>query len=116
MLQFPQLTKARLAGSDIWRNKLVFPLLCLALSNLKVFITAGRVKLNRYVLNVSQRWGFGLELPLELLNSLFCTFYLDPDILGSVVDPTLNVMLGSQSIDERSEADALDNAPDANRS
>jgi hypothetical protein len=65
---------------------------------------------------MSQRWGFCLELPLKLLNSLCCTFYLNPDVLGSVINPALKIVFNSQPVDERPEADALNNAPDANRS
>jgi hypothetical protein len=110
-----QLAKASWAGCHIRRDKLIFPCLCLALPNFKVFIAARLVIFNGYVLNVSQGWGFGLEVSLELLNSFCCTFYLNPDILRSVVNPALKVVLNSQSINERSEADALNNAPDANR-
>jgi len=63
--------------------------------NFKVFIAAGWVILDSYVLDVSQRWGFCLELSHKLLNSFCCTFYLNLDILRSVVNPSLEVMFNS---------------------
>ena len=69
-----------------------------------------------YVLDVSQRWSFRLELLFELLDSLPRTFYLDFDIFRSVVHPTPKIVFDSQPVDERPETDALDDAPDANRS
>ena len=53
VFRIQQLTKASLAGSDIWRDKLIFPFLYLAMPNFKVFITEGWVMLNSYVLDVS---------------------------------------------------------------
>ena len=98
VFRIEQLAKASLAGSDIRRDKLVFPCLCLALPNFKVFITAWWVILNIYALDVSQWWGFCLDLPLKLLNSFRCTFYLNPDILGGVINPSFKVVFNSQSL------------------
>jgi hypothetical protein len=116
IFRIQQLIKASLAGSDIWRNELVFPSLSLALPNLEVLVTDRAMILDSYVFDVSQRRGFGLELSLELRNSVRCTLYFNPDTFRSVVNPALKIMLNSQSIDERPEADTLNNAPDANRS
>jgi len=71
--------------------------------------------LNSYTLDVSQWWGFCLELLLKLLDSFGFTLHLNLDILGSVINPSLKVVFNSQSIDERAEAYALNNATDANR-
>jgi hypothetical protein len=111
-----QLIKASLAGSNIWRNELVFPLLSLALSNFKASVAAWPVILNSYVFDVGQWRRLGPKFPLKLLNSFCFTFYLNPDIFRSVVHPALKIMFNSQSIDERPEADALDDAPDVDRS
>jgi hypothetical protein len=116
VFRIQQLVKTKLAGSDIWRNQLVFPSLSLALPNLKVFVTARLVILNSYVFDVSQRWGLCPEFLFKLLNSFCRTFYLNPDIFRSVVNPALKIVFGGQSIDEGPEADTLNNAPDANRS
>jgi len=110
-----QLGKARMAGSDIRRNQLVFPFLSLALPNLKAFVTDRAMILSSYVLDVGQRWGFGLQLPLKLSKSVCSTFHFNPDIFRSVVNPALKIVFDSQSVHERPEANALDNAPDANR-
>jgi hypothetical protein len=82
--------------------------------NLKAFITAGAMIFNSYVFNMSQRWSFRLELPFKLFDGLRSTFYLNPDIFRSVVNPAPEVVSDSQSIDERPEAHALNDAPDAN--
>jgi hypothetical protein len=116
IFRIQQLIKASLAGSDIWRNELVFPSLSLALPNLEVLVTDRAMILDSYVFDVSQRWGFCPEFLLKLLNSLCFSFHLNPDIFRSVVNPALKIMFNSQSIDERPEANALNNAPDANRS
>jgi len=115
VFRIQQLTQTRLTRSDIRRDKLVFPFLCPARPNFKVVMTPGWVILSSYVLDVSKRWGFGLELTLELLNSLSCTFYFNLDIFRSVVHPALKVVLNGQPVDERTEADTLDDAPNANR-
>jgi len=57
-----------------------------------------------------------LEFPLKLLYSPCSTFHFNLDIFRSVVNPALKVVFNSQSVDERPEANALNNAPDANRS
>ena len=88
----------------------------LALPNLKAFVTHAGMIVNSYVLDVSQRWGLRAQLQFKLLNGLRLTFYLNPDILRSVANPSLKIMFNSQSVDEGPEADPLNDAADTDRS
>jgi hypothetical protein len=111
-----QLVKTGLAGSHIRRNELVPTSLSLALPNLEVLVTDGATILSSYVLDVGQWRRLCLEFLLKLLNSLCFAFYLDSDIFRSVVNPSLEIVFDSQSVNEGTEADTLNNAPDTNRS
>jgi len=116
VFRIQDLVKTGLAGGDVWRNELVFASLSLALPNFKAFVADRAMIFNSYVFDVGQRRGFRLQFLLKLPDSFGLAFYLDLDVFRSVVDPALEVVLDSQSIDERPEAHALNNAPDTDRS
>jgi hypothetical protein len=116
VLRFHHLAETCRTGSDIGRDKLVLPSLCLATSNLKALVLAGGIILDVYGLNASQRWCFRLEFLFKLPYRFCFAFYLDSDIFRSIADPALEVVFDGQSVNEWPEANALNNTPDADRS
>jgi hypothetical protein len=109
------LVQTSVAGSHIGRDELVFASLSLAFPNLECFVTCRTMILNSYVLDLSQWWRLRPEFTLKLLDSLCSAFYLNSHIFRSVVDPALEVVFDSQSVNEWPEAYTLNNASDANR-
>jgi hypothetical protein len=116
IVRIQQLVKTGLTCSDVWRDKLVLPFLRLTTSNLESLVLAGGIILNVYGLNVSQRRCLRLKFLFKPPYRFCFAFYLDSDIFGSIADPSLEVVFDGQPVNEWPEANALNDAPDADRS